>query len=490
MDAFTPANIKASVWLPEVVFTNFSLDNVPANVNDKGSPLKENIILSDSIDLEHDQNSFSVEFAMLEHSASKSNEYAYMLDGLNPNWQFIGTDRKATFTNLDPGTYTLKVKASNRDGVWTTSEKKLTINIRPGWWQTTLFKAAMITFFTLSALAIVRLRMQFLIRQKRKLQKIVLERTRELKLKNKELTDRIEEIRLQNEALYKQKIQITDKNNEIQSQNEQLTAQNDQIILQRESLMTAEHKLKEVNEQLEALVEQRTKKLEETIQQLDKTVTELDRFVYSASHDLSAPLKSVLGLVQLARMEKESDRVFEYYNHIEYSIQKLDRVIKSMVEFSRNYHLDVQSTELNFHDLVNEVLQELAYWPEARKISFKNTVAEQSILRTDSQRMKVVLHNLISNSVKYADFTKPDSFIHIDFHRNGAGNTIVISDNGMGIQKEKQSRIFEMYYRATDRSQGSGLGLFIVKEIILKLGGTIEVKSSHRGRGKLYYSDS
>ena len=69
---------------------------------------------------------------MLEHSASKSNEYAYMLDGLNANWQFIGTDRKATFTNLYPGTYTLKVKASNRDGVWTTSEKKLTINIRPG----------------------------------------------------------------------------------------------------------------------------------------------------------------------------------------------------------------------------------------------------------------------------------------------------------------------------------------------------------------------
>ena len=124
-------------------------------------------------------------------------------------------------------------------------------------------------------------------------------------------------------------------------------------------------------------------------------------------------------------MEKESDRVFEYYNHIEYSIQKLDRVIKSMVEFSRNYHLDVQSTELNFRDLVNEVLLELAYWPEARKITFKTTVAEQSILRTDTQRMKVALHNLISNSVKYADFTKPDSFIHIDFHRNGAGNTII-----------------------------------------------------------------
>jgi signal transduction histidine kinase len=150
-----------------------------------------------------------------------------------------------------------------------------------------------------------------------------------------------------------------------------------------------------------------------------------------------------------------------------------------MVEFSRNYHLDVQSTYFNFHDLVDEVLNELAFWPDARKVSFRNSVAKESFLKSDSQRMKVVLHNLISNSVKYADPNKPDSYIHIDFHRNGQENTIVVADNGMGIEQDRQSRIFEMYYRATDRSHGSGLGLFIVKEIILKLGGTIEVKSSY-----------
>ena len=92
--------------------------------------------------------------------------------------------------------------------------------------------------------------------------------------------------------------------------------------------------------------------------------------------------------------------------------------------------------------------------------------------------MKVVLHNLISNSVKYADFTKPESFIHINFIKNGTTNTIEIADNGMGIENDRLSRIFEMYYRATDRSHGSGLGLFIVKEIIIKLGGNIGVKSA------------
>src|SRR5687768_12798791 len=106
-------------------------------------------------------------------------------------------------------------------------------------------------------------------------------------------------------------------------------------------------------------------------------------------------------------------------------------------------------------------------------------------MKSDSQRLKVVLHNLISNSVKYADFTKENSYIHIDLHSNGQGNTIMISDNGMGIEQDRQSRIFEMYYRATDRSHGSGLGLFIVKEIILKLGGTIDVKST-LGYGSIF----
>lgn len=478
MDAFIPTQVEKSSYLPEVVFTNFWLNNVDANVNAPRSPLSTNITLTKKIDLNHDQNSFSVEFAMLEYSFTDRNRYAYLLEGLNEAWQNIGRERKATFTNLDPGTYTLKVKASNSDGAWTPIEKKITITIHPAWWQTTIFRIAVITAFIIGVISIVRVRINYLVRQKRKLKKKVKKRTRELEQKNDELKEKIEEIISQNEILHKQTLQIIEKNNEIQAQNEELTAQNDQITLQRENLRNTELKLKEINEQLEALVEQRTKKLEETIQQLDKTVTELDRFVYSASHDLSAPLKSVLGLVQIARMEKESARVLEYYDHIEFSVQKLDRVIKSMVEFSRNYHLDVQKTVFNFHDLVEEVLRELAFWPDARKISFKNNVPKESFITSDSQRMKVVLHNLISNSVKYADFTKPESYINIEYHRNDKGSTILISDNGMGIEKARQSRIFQMYYRATDRSHGSGLGLFIVKEIILKLQGTIDVSSS------------
>ena len=485
MNAFSPGTVKSSSHVPDIAFTNFFLSNTEMNVNDAGSPLMENIVLAKNLELKSYQNSFSVGFALLEYSFSNRNRYAYMLEGLNDSWQQIGSERKVTFTNLNPGTYKLKVKASNSDGVWTTRDKELNIKILPAWWQTTAFRISIVALSAITIFSAVRIRLSYLERQKRKLKKKVRQRTQQLKLKNQELTEKMNEIKHQNKKLHKQQVQIVEKNNEIQAQNEELTAQNDQIILQREDLRLAKQKLNEINEQLEAIVDQRTKKLEETIKQLDKTVTELDRFVYSASHDLSAPLKSVLGLVQIARLEKEGDRLAEYYNHIEFSVQKLDRVIKSMVEFSRNYHLDVQTTVFNFHDLVDEVLRELAYWPDARRIEFRNTVGQHSFIQSDPQRIKVVLHNLISNSVKYADFSKPDSYIHIDFHQNGQGKTITIADNGMGIEKQRQTRIFEMYYRATDRSHGSGLGLFIVKEIILKLGGTIQVNSVY-GSGSTF----
>jgi|GEM_PF-801889 len=485
MDAFQPKQIRISTELPEIVFTNFWLYNIEANIGRPGSPLHENIIVTPHIDLAYNQNSFGIEFAMLEYSFSERNNYAYRLDGLDASWQAIGTERKATFTNLDPGRYTFNVKASNSDGRWTTLPRAITITIHPIWWQTLWFKLSVFLLFAVVAIAVVRFRLRYLVKQKRKLKKKVRQRTKVIRQKNNELQERLDEIKSQNKTLHRQTLEIIEKNNEIQSQNEELTSQNDQIMLQRENLREAEQKLREINEQLEALVAQRTEKLEKTIQQLDKTVSELDRFVYSASHDLSAPLKSVLGLVQIARIEHDQERVKEYYDHIEFSIQKLDRVIKSMVEFSRNYHLDIHPDRFNFHDLVEDVLKELAFWPDAKQIIFRNTVPPDAVVNSDSQRMKVVLHNLISNSVKYADLTKAESYIHIDLKKTESGYAISIADNGMGIEAERQSRIFEMYYRATDRSTGSGLGLFIVKEIVLKLGGSIEVKSSF-GKGSVF----
>jgi signal transduction histidine kinase len=278
-------------------------------------------------------------------------------------------------------------------------------------------------------------------------------------------------------VLHLQKFEIAEKNQEIQAQNEELIAQNDQIMLQRERLEEAWQKLQSMNNELEIKVQQRTYALQETIAQLDKTVAELDRFVYSASHDLSAPLKSILGLVQIARIEKDPGALPKYYTYIEQSIRKLDRVIKSLVEFARNTHHEIVRTPFSLSALINEITDELAYWPETRQVEIHNEVADTYEINSDKERIKVVLQNLISNSIKYSDTSKHNRFIRISSNHDPEHYSIYVSDNGIGIDPEKQGKIFNMYYRASERSQGSGLGLFIVKEILDKLGGTVEVSS-------------
>jgi len=98
------------------------------------------------------------------------------------------------------------------------------------------------------------------------------------------------------------------------------------------------------------------------------------------------------------------------------------------------------------------------------------------LLITDRQRLKVVLHNLISNSVKYADSNKPNSYVKIHYQQDQGNSMILIEDNGIGSQSEQEDKIFEMFYRGSEKSKGSGLGLFIVKETLSVIGGNINVK--------------
>lgn len=463
-NAFYPDSIKENVSLPKIAFTNFWLNNKLVLTNTIGSPLTSNINSINTIALNHDQNSFSIEFAALEFSPSKNNKYAYWLEGFNTAWQYT-TDRKVTFTNLFPGHYRLRVKATNQDGFWTERSKPLLFKINPAWWQTLGFKFIFAFFVLLFLYLIFRLRINYLINQKKKLTQEVLLRTFELKKKNGELAKL---------------------NNEVQSQNEELTSQNEHINIQREELQKAQTKLERANEHLEELVHQRTEKLEATIKELDKTVFELDRFVYSASHDLSAPLKSILGLVHIAKIETDLAMIGKYHDYIENSILKLEKVIKNLAEYSRNSKTNIHTNAFNFSNLANDVIQELAFWPEAKKVNIYNNSDPSIQITSDEQRIKVVLHNLVGNAIKYADLKKSTPSVKINCSKDGANCIIHIADNGIGINERDQDKVFEMYYRATDRSEGSGLGLFIVKEIINKLEGSIHVKSS-KGVGTDFY---
>ncbi len=442
-DHFNPEEIKTKQLFPTVIFTHFWLnDEELKDFNDEGV-LKENITIAKNIDLKYSQNSFSLGFIGLNFTQSNHNDYMYILEGFNKRWQHVGSNTKISFTNMEPGTYELKIKASNREKNWPEEYNSIILRIHPAWWQTFWFKIATITFLVLFGLLIHRLRLNYIIAQKRELEKLVDHRTMEL----------------------------SSRNNEILAQNEELISQNDHINEQRDQLELTQKKLKAVNEHLEELVDKRTKRLK-------KTVGELDRFVYSASHDLSAPLKSILGLLNIAKLEKDPVVVSECHRHIEASISKLDNVIHSLVDFSRNSHLKIAIQPFKLQKFVDEVITELAYWPEAQNIKILNEVPENFEIKTDSNRLKIVLYNLIGNSIKYSDPKKNDRFVKILATENTKNYIISVEDNGVGIEKKNQKKIFNMYYRASELSTGSGLGLFIVKETVSSLKGHIEINNS------------
>jgi signal transduction histidine kinase len=212
---------------------------------------------------------------------------------------------------------------------------------------------------------------------------------------------------------------------------------------------------------------------------LTKVNSEMDSFVYSVSHNIRAPLMSMLGLLNLARREdQERDRYFEqYFKMMNTSIVKLDETLKEILEYSRNARNDVEFTSIDLKKLCNDILDELKYIEGFDKLHTILSIQGMETFCSDKYRIVTVLTNLISNAIKYRDDTKPKCTLDISAIIQGKVVLINVEDNGIGIQKELIPKIFNMFFRATVKSQGAGLGLYIVRETVNKLMGTISVES-------------
>ncbi|HTJ53079.1 MAG TPA: PAS domain-containing sensor histidine kinase [Cyclobacteriaceae bacterium] len=222
-------------------------------------------------------------------------------------------------------------------------------------------------------------------------------------------------------------------------------------------------------------------KAEELLKQqndeLIKINSELDRFVYSASHDLRAPLMSVKGLLNMIKLDPDGESRDLYLKLIERSVDKLDHFITDIINYSRNSRMDVMPKEIDFHEIVRESIDSLKYMEEAESVrSIINIEASESFY-SDYSRLLIIFNNIISNAVRYRDKWKNDSFLKIDIQVSPERAMITLSDNGIGIRDEYVDKIFKMFFRANADSKGSGLGLYIVKSAIEKLTGTIQVYS-------------
>jgi PAS domain S-box-containing protein len=208
---------------------------------------------------------------------------------------------------------------------------------------------------------------------------------------------------------------------------------------------------------------------------------ELDNFVYKVSHDLRAPLSSILGLVNLAKLPGNTDNPMEYIELIGSKVEHLDNFIGDVLSHSKNLKMDVSVALVDFGKIIDQTFQDLNYLEGAKGISRIERI-EGIDFYNDPWRIAEILRNLISNAIKYRKLDHAASEIGIRVNVDNMRAEISFADNGIGIDEANLAKIFEMFYRATEQSDGSGIGLYIVRNAVDKLGGQISV-SSRLGQG-------
>lgn len=212
---------------------------------------------------------------------------------------------------------------------------------------------------------------------------------------------------------------------------------------------------------------------------LKKANNELDTFLYRSSHDLRAPLTTISGIVQVLKYEEDEEKKNNYLNLIDERVDQADNVIKDIITLRKGQKLSLNIKEI---DLEKEIVKEidLLKSPVKKMPDFKLETIGDQVIQTDAERLHTVLTNVLSNCIKYHNYDQENPWIKIQSNRNEEGIKLTISDNGSGIEKKHLSKIFDMFYRANKSSSGSGLGLYLVKDALRVMKGSIEVHSEEK----------
>ncbi|MCW3111720.1 MAG: hybrid sensor histidine kinase/response regulator [Segetibacter sp.] len=218
-------------------------------------------------------------------------------------------------------------------------------------------------------------------------------------------------------------------------------------------------------------------KLKNKVEELERANDELNRFVYSTSHDLRSPLASIMGVLSLAQMENSVVDPNGYMGMIETCVKKMDFFTIKVIEYYRSKKVDKAVETINFTALADASIEVLRLQNPAIKFTF--TLNQMTEFQTDTFRLSVILDNLLSNAVKYQKPQESNPCVKLSITVNEEEAEIVIEDNGVGIIEEHVNNIFQMFFRSNNSVTGLGIGLYIVKEALTRIGGEIEVKSSY-----------
>jgi len=219
------------------------------------------------------------------------------------------------------------------------------------------------------------------------------------------------------------------------------------------------------------------KELKDTTVKVKKLHSEMNQFVYSLSHELRGPLMSISGVSKLAKMEITDPHTLEYFDMIDTATTKLDDFIYKMLDFYRSTKIDNKITKIIFEDILNQQLEAYRLKFDLSHFKINVQVNQDHKFMSDDAKIRVILNNLFGNAVQFQKQEPGDKWINLTIDVTKTEAVITIEDNGIGIDDKYKTDVFNLFTRATQKNVGTGIGLYMVKEAVEQMGGTIELES-------------
>lgn len=465
VNLFHPDNVIDNPHIPPVYLTNFRLLNRPVEIGGEDSPLSKHISMTESLILNHDQNIFTFEFIALNYSDTENNQYAYMMEGFENEWNYVGNQRNATYTNLDPGEYVFRVKASNNDGVWNEEGISLHLIITPPFWQTTWFNLLIVLLLTVSIVAIYRYRVRTIRMRNIQLSKQVAERTDELKKKNQTLKSTLKELESTKDQLVEQahKAGMADiASGVLHNVGNILTSINTSAAMIEETAMQskvdgyvkANSLLKEHESDIENFIinDPRGRSLIDYYLRLEEPLTQ----------ERSHILEQTKRLIEKIKLVNDAIAAQQSFAGVGLMIEKL-----KLSEMADNA-LDLQSGSIERHGL-----------------NINKEYLAKDLVMANRTKLIHILVNIFKNAKEsMSENGLNDKNLEIKTWQDDLNIYLSISDNGSGVHPENINKIFNQGF--TTKKSGHGFGLHSSANYMKEMGGSLKVSSDGPGSGATF----